>query len=168
MFCQARKTAMLPVFDERKAGAGYVMSKSSTPCWKMQKESYFALTRGERSAILLNRNKENVRYERFSVDKRSTKSFIDSGCTTMCICMPLQWEILGIQDWTNLICLSNGVWERVAKIRIIKTKYFVLIDTHNRNVSNSCAYTLEQNMVGANGLEPLTPCTSSRCSSQLS
>ena len=83
----------------------------------------------------------------------------------------VQWEILGIQDWTdwtNLICLRNGVWERVAKIRIIKTKYFVLIDTHNRNVSNSCAYTLKQNMVGANGLEPLTPCTSSRCSSQLS
>ena len=70
------------------------------------------------------------------------------------ICTPLQWEILGIQDWTNLICLRNGVWERVAKIRIIKTKYFVLIDTHNRNVSNSCAYTLKQNMVGANGLEP--------------
>ena len=73
---------------------------------------------------------------------------------SVCICMPLQREILGIQDWTNLICLRNGVWERVAKIRIIKTKYFVLIDTHNRNVSNSCAYTLEQNMVGANGLEP--------------
>jgi len=73
---------------------------------------------------------------------------------SVCICTPLQWEILGIQDWTNLICLRNGVWERVAKIRIIKTKYFVLIDTHNRNVSNSCAYTLEQNMVGANGLEP--------------
>ena len=51
---------------------------------------------------------------------------------------------------------------------VVITKYFVLIDTHNRNVSNSCAYTLEQNMVGANGLEPLTPCTSSRCSSQLS
>ena len=49
---------------------------------------------------------------------------------------------------------------------VVITKYFVLIDTHNRNVSNSCAYTLEQNMVGANGLEPLTPCTSSRCSSQ--
>lgn len=69
---------------------------------------------------------------------------------SVCICMPLQWEILGIQDWTNLICLSNGVWERVAKIRIIKTKYFVLIDTHNRNVSNSCAYTLEQNMAVLN------------------
>ena len=51
---------------------------------------------------------------------------------------------------------------------VVITKYFVLIDTHNRNVSNSCAYTLEQNMVGANGLEPLIPCTSSRCSSQLS
>lgn len=37
---------------------------------------------------------------------------------------------------------------------VVITKYFVLIDTHNRNVSNSCAYTLEQNMVGANGLEP--------------
>ncbi|MFR7624943.1 MAG: hypothetical protein ACLUZ7_07285 [Hominenteromicrobium sp.] len=37
---------------------------------------------------------------------------------------------------------------------VVITKYFVLIDTHNRNVSNSCAYILEQNMVGANGLEP--------------
>ena len=36
---------------------------------------------------------------------------------------------------------------------VVITKYFVLIDTHNRNVSNSCAYTLEQNMVGANGLD---------------
>ena len=83
MFCQARKTAMLPIFDERKAGAGYVMSKSSTPCWKMQKESYFALTSGERSAIILGRNKENVRYGRFSVDKRFGRSFIDSRCTTI-------------------------------------------------------------------------------------
>jgi hypothetical protein len=41
------------------------------------------LTSRERSAILLNRNKENVRYGRFSVDKRSGKSFIDSRCTTI-------------------------------------------------------------------------------------
>lgn len=54
-----------------KSRVGYVMSKSSTPCWKMQKKSYFALTRGERSAIILGRNKENVRYGRFSVNKRS-------------------------------------------------------------------------------------------------
>ena len=41
---------------------------------------------------------------------------------------------------------------------VVITKYFVLIDMHNRNVSNSCAYTLEQNLVETRGLEPRTSC----------
>ena len=60
------------------------------------------------------------------------------------------------------------VWWRVTKIRIIKTKYFVLIDMHNRNANNSCAYTLEQNLVETRGLEPRTSCVWSRHSNQLS
>ena len=39
---------------------------------------------------------------------------------------------------------------------VVITKYFVLIDTHNRNISNSCAYTLEQNMALLNKNEALS------------
>lgn len=74
---------MLPVFDERKGKGGLRNEQKLDTLVKIQKQSYFALTSGERSAILLSRNKENVRYGRFSVDKRFTRSFIDSRCTTI-------------------------------------------------------------------------------------
>ena len=62
---------MLPVFDERKGGDGLRGEQNRDTLLKNSEKFYFALTSGERSAILLNRNKENVRYGRFSVDKRS-------------------------------------------------------------------------------------------------
>lgn len=83
MFCQAQKAAMLPVFDERKGKGGLRDEQNCDTLLKIQKQSYFALTSGERSAIILGRNKENVRYGRFSVDKRFGRSFIDSRCTTI-------------------------------------------------------------------------------------
>lgn len=83
VFCQAQKPAMLPVFDERKGGDGLRGEQNRDTLLKNAEKFYFALTSGERSAILLNRNKENVRYGRFSVDKRSTKSFIDSRCSNI-------------------------------------------------------------------------------------
>lgn len=61
-----------------KSRGGLRNERNCDTLLKIQKQSYFTLTSGERSAIILGRNKENVRYGRFSVDKRSTKSFIDS------------------------------------------------------------------------------------------
>ena len=83
VFCQAQKAAMLPAFDERKGGDGLRGEQNRDTLLKNAEKFYFALTSGKRSAILLNRNKENVRYGRFSVDKRSGKSFIDSRCYTI-------------------------------------------------------------------------------------
>lgn len=74
---------MLPAFDERKGKGGLRDEQNCDTLLKIQKQSYFALTSGERSAIILGRNKENVRYGRFSVDKRFGRSFIDSRCTTI-------------------------------------------------------------------------------------
>ena len=64
---------MLPVFDERKGGDGL----------RGEQNRDTLLKNAEKCAILLNRNKENVRYGRFSVDKRFTRSFIDSRCYTI-------------------------------------------------------------------------------------
>ena len=61
---------MLPVFDERKGGDGLRGEQNRDTLLKNAEKFYFALTSGERSAIILGRNKENVRYGRFSVNKR--------------------------------------------------------------------------------------------------
>ena len=62
---------MLPVFNERKGGDGLRGEQNRDTLLKNTETILFCIDERGRSAIILGRNKENVRYGRFSVNKRS-------------------------------------------------------------------------------------------------
>ena len=82
------------------------------------------------------------------------------GCITAEFAEPFQTLVEPIKD--ELVCYKK---EKIRSTKVL-ADFFSVIANHLSNFFGNCLNN--DFLVDANGLEPLTPCTSSRCSSQLS